>query len=167
MADKSGFTELSVGDLVSSMTEAFIVQFTAGAAISKGDPVYLSGDSQVSPTTAAQDCIGVALYAQAPITVPPRFLSCDWIAFWYRTDNITDLSSLTIKLLVDSSNYAEYTFTSEIVQANKWYRVRFKRADCTITGSVDWDEITAVKIEQTHNTLQTINLWLDEICAYQ
>jgi len=61
VADKSGFTELSVGDLVSSMTEAFIVQFTADAAISKGDPVYLSGDNQVSPATSAQDCVGIAL----------------------------------------------------------------------------------------------------------
>jgi len=61
LADKSGFTELSVGDLVSSIAEAFIVQFTAGAAVSKGDPVYLSGDNQVSPATSAQDCVGIAL----------------------------------------------------------------------------------------------------------
>jgi len=39
-----------------------IVTFTAGAAISKGQPVYISGDMTVSPSTARTDkTIGVAV----------------------------------------------------------------------------------------------------------
>jgi hypothetical protein len=39
---------------------AVIETFTADAAITKGDPVYLSADDQVTPAAAAQDCIGIA-----------------------------------------------------------------------------------------------------------
>jgi len=37
----------------------------AGAAITKGDIVYLSTDDKVSPATSAQDCIGVAVKSVA------------------------------------------------------------------------------------------------------
>jgi hypothetical protein len=39
---------------------AVIETYTAGADITKGDPVYLSADDTVSAAAAAQDCIGVA-----------------------------------------------------------------------------------------------------------
>ena len=39
---------------------AVIESYEAAAAITKGDPVYLSADDKVSPAAAAQDCIGIA-----------------------------------------------------------------------------------------------------------
>jgi len=41
--------------------DAIIQTFTAGAAITKGDPVYMSADDTISPAASAQDCIGVAV----------------------------------------------------------------------------------------------------------
>ena len=41
--------------------KALIETFEAAAAVTKGDPVYLSADDKVSPATSAQDCIGIAL----------------------------------------------------------------------------------------------------------
>jgi len=58
MADKTGKTWMDIGE--TDDPNAIIETFTAGAAISKGDPVYLSGDDAVSPATSDQDCIGVA-----------------------------------------------------------------------------------------------------------
>jgi hypothetical protein len=40
---------------------AIIETYEAAAAVTKGDPVYLSADDKVSPAAAAQDCIGIAL----------------------------------------------------------------------------------------------------------
>jgi hypothetical protein len=40
---------------------AIIASFDAAAAITKGDPVYLSADDKVSPAASAQDCIGIAI----------------------------------------------------------------------------------------------------------
>ncbi len=42
-----------------------IETFEAAAAITKGDPVYLSADDKVSPAASAQDCIGIALKSVA------------------------------------------------------------------------------------------------------
>jgi len=61
MVDFSEFTNLEAGDLVTSGASSLVLTFTAGAAISKGDPVYLTGDGEVSPATSDQPCIGVAL----------------------------------------------------------------------------------------------------------
>jgi len=58
MADKTGKTWMSIGE--TDDPNVIIETFTAGAAITKGDPVYLSGDDAVSPATSDQDCIGVA-----------------------------------------------------------------------------------------------------------
>ncbi|RJS79673.1 DUF2190 family protein [Candidatus Bathyarchaeota archaeon] len=66
MADTTGFTNLVAGDIVSSMSEAFIISFTAEASISKGDPVYLTSNNKVSPATAEQSCIGIALHDADP-----------------------------------------------------------------------------------------------------
>ncbi len=59
MADNSGKTWMSIGE--TDDPNAMIETFTAGATITKGDPVYLSADDTVSPATTAQDCIGIAV----------------------------------------------------------------------------------------------------------
>ena len=59
MADKTGKPWMGVGE--TDDPTAVILTFEAAAAITKGDPVYLSADDKVSPATSAQDCIGIAL----------------------------------------------------------------------------------------------------------
>lgn len=44
---------------------ALIESFEAEAAVTKGDPVYLSSDHKVSPAAAAQNCIGIAVKSTA------------------------------------------------------------------------------------------------------
>jgi hypothetical protein len=56
---------------------AVIASFEAAAAVTKGDPVYLSADDKVSPAAAAQDCIGVAVKGaaqgeQCPVLISGR-----------------------------------------------------------------------------------------------
>jgi hypothetical protein len=55
------FPDIEVGDVYTPMAEAEILSFEAGAAVTKGDPVYLTADLTVNPATSAQNCIGVAL----------------------------------------------------------------------------------------------------------
>lgn len=57
MADKTGKTWLDVGE--SDDSAAIIKTYTADAVITKGLPVYLSADGQVTCAAAAQNCIGV------------------------------------------------------------------------------------------------------------
>lgn len=57
--DRSGKTWMAVGETDDS--NALILSFTAAAAISKGNPVYLSDDEKVSPAASAQNCIGIAV----------------------------------------------------------------------------------------------------------
>ena len=59
MPDLSGKAWMAIGE--TDDTNAIIESFLAGAAITKGDPVYLSADDTVSPAAAAQDCIGIAM----------------------------------------------------------------------------------------------------------
>jgi hypothetical protein len=59
MADVSGKTWMAIGE--TDDPNAIIETFVADAAITKGDPVYLSADDQVTPAGAAQDCIGIAM----------------------------------------------------------------------------------------------------------
>ena len=59
MADKTGKTWMSIGETDDS--DVIIQSIDAGAAVTKGDPVYLSADDTVSPATSAQDCIGIAV----------------------------------------------------------------------------------------------------------
>ena len=47
--------------------EAVVDSYEAAAAVTKGDPVYLSADDKVSPAAAAQDCIGIAIESQATV----------------------------------------------------------------------------------------------------
>jgi hypothetical protein len=63
MADKTGKTWMSIGE--TDDPSAFIQTIDAGAAVTKGDPVYLSADDTVSPATSAQDCIGIAVKSVA------------------------------------------------------------------------------------------------------
>lgn len=57
MADKTGKTWMDVGE--TDDPNALIETFTADADITKGSPVYLSADEQVTNAAAAQNCIGV------------------------------------------------------------------------------------------------------------
>jgi hypothetical protein len=59
MADKTGKTWMAIGE--TDDPNAVIESYEAEAAITKGDPVYLSADDKVSPAATAQDCIGVAV----------------------------------------------------------------------------------------------------------
>ena len=54
--------DAEVGEIIS---DGVVLSFEAAAAITKGNPVYLTADMQVSPATAAQNCIGIALKAVA------------------------------------------------------------------------------------------------------
>lgn len=59
MTDYSGKTDMDIGE--TDDPNAVIETFTADAAITKGDPVYLSASENVTPAAAAQDCIGIAM----------------------------------------------------------------------------------------------------------
>ena len=59
MAD--AWPEADLGDLITPRGESVVLSFKAAADVEKGDPVYLSGDGEVSPATSAQNCIGVAV----------------------------------------------------------------------------------------------------------
>lgn len=50
--------DAEVGEMIS---DGVVLSFEAAAAITKGNPVYLTADMQVSPAAAAQNCIGIAL----------------------------------------------------------------------------------------------------------
>jgi len=63
MADLSGKTWMAIGE--TDDPNAVIEAFEATAAITKGDPVYLTADSKVGPANSAQDCIGVAVKSVA------------------------------------------------------------------------------------------------------
>jgi len=69
MADNSGRTDLSVGDAAETGVE--ITEYIAGAAITKGNPVYLTADMTVSPAAAAQPCVGIALKTVASGAMVP------------------------------------------------------------------------------------------------
>jgi len=75
MADKTGKTWMDIGE--TDDPNAIIESFEAAAAITKGDPVYLSADDKVSPATSAQDCIGIAVKSvssgeQCPVLIRGR-----------------------------------------------------------------------------------------------
>ncbi len=59
MTDLTGKTWMAIGE--TDDPNAVIETYEAAAAVTKGDPVYLSADDKVSPAAAAQDCIGIAV----------------------------------------------------------------------------------------------------------
>jgi hypothetical protein len=59
MTDLTGKTWMAIGE--TDDPNAIIESYEAAAQVTKGDPVYLSADDQVSPAAAAQDCIGIAV----------------------------------------------------------------------------------------------------------
>jgi hypothetical protein len=63
MADNTGKTWMSIGE--TDDPNAIIETIEAGAAITKGDSLYLSADDKVSPATSAQNCIGIAVKSVA------------------------------------------------------------------------------------------------------
>jgi hypothetical protein len=75
MADLTGKSWMAIGE--TDDPNAIIESYEAAAAVTKGDPVYLSADNKVSPPTAAQDCIGVAVKSvasgeQCPVLISGR-----------------------------------------------------------------------------------------------
>jgi hypothetical protein len=77
MADLTGLPNLSIGDVLEPLSAALIMDYEAAAAVTKGDPVYLSADSKVTPAAADQNCIGIAtkdtaLGAMCPVCVRGR-----------------------------------------------------------------------------------------------
>jgi len=64
MTDLTGKSWMAIGE--TDDPNAIIESYEAAAAVTKGDPVYLSADDKVSPATAAQDCIGIAVKNAAP-----------------------------------------------------------------------------------------------------
>src|SRR3990172_11618882 len=65
MTDLTGKSWMAIGE--TDDPNAIIETFEAAAAVTKGDPLYLSADDKVSPAAAAQDCIGVAVKTQATV----------------------------------------------------------------------------------------------------
>jgi hypothetical protein len=63
MTDLTGKNWMAIGE--TDDPNAIIESFEAAAAVTKGDPVYLSADNKVSPATDAQDCIGIAVKSAA------------------------------------------------------------------------------------------------------
>jgi hypothetical protein len=56
---------------------AIIESYEAEANVTKGDPVYFSSDHKVSPSAAAQNCVGIAVKsagaaAQCPVLIRGR-----------------------------------------------------------------------------------------------
>src|SRR4030042_1086880 len=75
MTDLTGKSWMAIGE--TDDPNAIIEFFEAAAAVTKGDPVYLSADNKVSPAAAAQDCIGIAvkgasLGEQCPVLISGR-----------------------------------------------------------------------------------------------
>jgi hypothetical protein len=91
----------------------------------------------------------------------------NWVSFWYRTNNITNLETCEILLYVDASNYASYTFTSEVQAVDTWYKIRVHHDSFTVTGTMEWDEIDYILIRQEHTTDQTFTFIVDDLGAYE
>ena len=75
MTDLTSKSWMAIGE--SDDPNAIIESFEAEAAVTKGDPVYLSSNHKVSPAAAAQNCIGIAVKsadatAQCPILIQGR-----------------------------------------------------------------------------------------------
>lgn len=68
MTDVSGKTGMSIGETDDPNAE--IETFAAAAAITKGDPVYLSASETVTKAASAQDCKGIAMKTQATVGGP-------------------------------------------------------------------------------------------------
>jgi hypothetical protein len=63
MTDYTTKSWMSIGE--TDDPNAIIQTYQAEAAVTKGDPVYLSSDHKVSPAAAAQNCIGIAVKSAA------------------------------------------------------------------------------------------------------
>jgi hypothetical protein len=73
MTDNSGKLGMAIGETDDSNAE--IQTYAAGAAVTKGDPVYLSAAETVISAGAAHDCIGIAMKSQATVGGPVPVLT--------------------------------------------------------------------------------------------
>jgi hypothetical protein len=87
-----------------------------------------------------------------------------WAAFWFRMDNITDLTDCKLVFYKDESNYASIAFESLVDEADEWFFIREKLEDFTKTGNFDWTEVNYVKIAVKHSSEQTYYFLVDELC---
>jgi Uncharacterized conserved protein (DUF2190) len=65
MTDLSGKSWMAIGE--TDDPTALIETYEVAAAVTKGDPVYLSADDKISPAASAQECIGIAVESQATV----------------------------------------------------------------------------------------------------
>jgi hypothetical protein len=65
MTDLSGKTWMAIGE--TDDPTALVESYEVAAAVTKGDPVYLSADDKVTPAASAQECIGIAVESQATV----------------------------------------------------------------------------------------------------
>jgi hypothetical protein len=65
MTDLTGKSWMAIGE--TDDPNAIIESFEVTAAVTKGDPVYLSADHKITPAAAAQECIGIAVKSQATV----------------------------------------------------------------------------------------------------
>jgi hypothetical protein len=92
----------------------------------------------------------------------------DWIAFWYITDNIHDLTECLVTFYDDDGNTATYGFTALITEVDKWYRVLIPKTGFTEAPfAFVWNEVEAWFIQQTHSTEQTYYFAVDDMGAYE
>ena len=73
MTDFSGKLGMAIGETDDSNAE--IKTYVAGAAVTKGDPVYLSAAETVTSAGAAHDCIGIATKTQLTVGGPVPVLT--------------------------------------------------------------------------------------------
>jgi hypothetical protein len=65
LTDKTGKSWMAIGE--TDDPNAVIESYEIAAAVTKGDPVYLSADDKITPAAAARDCIGIAVKSQATV----------------------------------------------------------------------------------------------------
>jgi len=113
-ADLSGKTWMAIGE--TDDPNAIIESFAVAAAVTKGDPVYLSASETVTPAAAAQDCIGVATKTQAtvggqvPVLTKGRVKVKAGAAITYGADASKRVLMLTdVSQAVDEGGAAKYT----------------------------------------------------------
>jgi len=116
MTDLTNKSWMNIGE--TDDPNAIIESFEAEAAVTKGDPVYLSSDHKVSPAATAQDCIGIAVKSasiteQCPVLIRGRVkvkaggaITCGKAV--YGADATNGVLELTDKA-VDEGGQATYT----------------------------------------------------------
>jgi hypothetical protein len=91
----------------------------------------------------------------------------DWIAIWYYTNNITDLTLAEAKFYHDAGDHSDYDFKALVTAADTWYRILIPKASFADTGTMEWDAVTYFTIAQKHSSEQTVYFAVDDIGGYE